>query len=99
MKKHLTRIPWLLALLLGFLLAGLDHPAEGRAERETTSSRPALHTPPVLPVADTFCFRQCGGALHCTEFEDRCCWEGPNSCGDSVNCSHFCGFFDGPGGF
>lgn len=100
MKKHLTRIPWLLILFLGFLLAGLDHPVEGRAERETLPSRLARHTPPPLPVAGAYCFRQCGGALRCSVFEDdRCCWQGPNTCGDSVSCSHFCGSFDGPGGF
>ncbi len=49
---------------------------------------------------DTFCGFQCSGLYYLACFDDspdRCCWEGPSSCGESTSCDGFCGCLTDPG--
>ncbi len=52
-------------------------------------------------IPDAYCDTECsvvGGSLACFDESNRCCFEGPNSCGDTTECSNFCGECP-PGGF
>lgn len=57
----------------------------------------------VFPNTDTYCRTQCSriaSSMVCFDKNpDRCCWEGPNSCGESTNCSDFCSWNCSLGGF
>jgi hypothetical protein len=53
-----------------------------------------------LSQPDTYCGFNCSGLSYPACFDDdpvRCCWDGPNSCGESTSCGGFCGCSEDPG--